>query len=515
MSQSSSYDVIVLGASLDALAGATRLAQKGRRVLVCDNATKPGGLARSDFPVGNKFSTSAWHDISGLWPRLVDNLELHKYGLEYSPTCPDVLLLNPDGPGVVLTSDLEKVSQQLLQISASDSEGYQRFNRFIDKVRPLICHLVFNDLPDLEHLGLFETLRLGRAGLSARLLGKKTMYDLLRILPMCAADWLDEYFESDFIKGSMALPAMWGNFVGPRSPGTSTNLLFHECLRRGSVRGGVGPLVDSLYRAAQAHGVEFRWGLQVGDIGVQDNRVTDIGLEDGQRIKCKALLSSLDPRQTFTKLLNERHLDSRFVARMSHYRGEGVVARLNLHLNKEIVFKSAPETRVAYARAAPSLDHVERAFDAVKYGEFSSEPALDIYLPSVDDPSLVSKGEEIVSMWVYYAPYELREGWGDSQRQNVVDNALQVLERYAPGVRDTIMSEQLLLPEDLERDFGAVKGHVAGGDLGIDQLLSRPVPECARYKSPIKGLSICGGGSHPGSFSPGASGLKAANTLNF
>ncbi|HUI61488.1 MAG TPA: NAD(P)/FAD-dependent oxidoreductase, partial [Steroidobacteraceae bacterium] len=279
-------------------------------------------------------------------------------------------------------------------------------------------------------------------------------------------------------------------------------------------RGGIGALTAALAEAARAAGAEIRTKSAVQSIVVRDYRAAGVVLESGETISADAVISNADPQTTFLRLLGSEHLDAGFVRRVSHLRTRGLSAKLHLALSGLPGFTGVtPEALGGRLLIAPTLDYLERAFNHSKYGEFSSAPALEITVPTVNDPTLAPSGRHVLSAVVQYAPYTLATGW-DSGRRSLTELVLQMLERYAPGIGASVTATQLLAPPDIEREFRIAGGHWHHAELALDQFfMVRPVPGAAQYETPLDGLYLCGAGCHPGGGVMGAAGRNAARQV--
>jgi len=509
----SRYDAIVIGAGHNGLTTAALMAKRGRKVLVIERREVAGGIASGDaFHLGYR-SAGLLHDTTGVRRSVVESLGLERHGLKLAAHRPDVLALADDGSGFVLHGDAARAAAAIGAFSARDGECYLGYRALLDRLRQALQPVVDAGPFDPIDLRANSLAELARAGLAVRRLGKKDMLELLRLPPMCVADWLNEWFESDTLKAALALPAIAGTFTGPWSPGSNANLLLGEITAGPGVAGeGVG-LAEALEAAARAHGVEFRTGCTVRSIALDANRACGVVLEGGERIEAKIVASACDPKHTLLELLPRGALSVRLEERIRNLRARGTTAQVLLALRSPLSFAARPDDLIEFARTGGSLDQLERAFDAVKYRRFSARPALEIHVPTVSRPDLAPSGGSVVSMLVHFAPYDLEGGWTAAAREQLGDTVLGILERLAPGVTATVVRREVLAPVDLETRYGLSGGHVHHGEHSIDQLLVRPAPECLRYATPIAGLYLCGSGSYPGGGLTCAPGALAAETI--
>ena len=340
-------------------------------------------------------------------------------------------------------------------------------------------------------------------------------------MTMSSADFLDEWFETDVLKATMSASGIIGTFLGPRSPGSAYVLLHHYmgeidgAFRAwGFQKGGTGAISNAIAGAARAFGAEIRSDAGVEQVTLKGNRVTGVALSSGEEIQAPLVVSSLDPRLTFTRLVDEKQLPSELVEGVRRYKFRGSSGKVNLALAGLPDFTClpglGPHLRGAVS-VSPSLAYLERAYDDAKYGEFSRHPYMDIVLPSMIDPQMAPPGKHVMSIFVQYAPYRLNGGWTDAKREAFGDAVVDTLARYAPNIKSLILHRQVLTPDDIERITGLSEGNIFQGELALHQLFFlRPVPEWAKYRTPLKGYWQCGAGTHPGGGIMGASGRLAA-----
>jgi phytoene dehydrogenase-like protein len=510
------YDCLVIGGGHNGLVCAATLARGGRSVLVLEAAAQVGGAATTrEFAPG--FRVSAGAHLLHLMPQeLLRELQLGAHGLEWAAQNMPTTALAADGTRMTL-GDAGAGGG----LSAADALAYSdyqaRMRRFAAALAPVLSRVP----PRLGTADWGDRLALLRIGWQVRKLGRRDMRELLRIGGMNVFDLLEESFDSALLKGALAFDAILGANFGPRSPGTVLTLLYRlaaESAAGGSglsqPKGGMGALCDVLAKAASAAGARIRTGAPVANVLVEGDRAAGVVLESGERIAAHCVISSADPKTTFLRLLGARHLDAGFVRRVNHIRSRGLAAKLHLALDRAPSFRGASEAHLrGRLLIAPSLQHLEHAYNHAKYGEFSAAPVMEITVPSLNDPTLAPPGQHVLSAIVQYAPYELKEGW-PSGRQRFLDTALDTLEEFAPGIRGCVVGAQLLTPADMEHEFRINGGHWHHGDLAFDQfLLVRPVPGAAQYRTPVDGLFLCGAGCHPGGGVMGIAGRNAAQQV--
>jgi len=510
---SQSYDVIVIGAGHNGLTTAVLLGKRGRKVLVLERRERVGGLAAGEeFHPGYR-TAGVLHDTDRVRPWVVDELGLGRHGLEFRSNSPSIFLPEKDGEGLVLDHDPEKAAAELGRRSEKDADRYRDYRAFLDRVSPIFRKLADQPPPEFFEPGVGDLFNLGKTALSLRLLGKKDMMEVLRITPMCVADWLNEWFENDLLKAGLAAPRLEGCFAGPWSPGTVTNLLWMESTVAKPIAGGPTALVEALEKAAKANGVEIRCGAAVKAIDLDDGKVSGITLSGGEKLEADKVAASCDPRHLFLDLLSSSALSITLDRNITTFRARGTTATVDLALSGPPQFSCRPDQNAERIRIGETIDDLEHAFDPVKYRQFADEPALDIWVPTIERPELAPDGHHVLSILVHCAPYELEGTWDATSRDGLYRTVVERLAEFAPGIGDAIVGHQVLSPLDLESAYGVSGGHLFHGEHATDQLAVRPTPECAGYGTPYKGLFLCGSGSHPGGGITCAPGALAARTI--
>jgi phytoene dehydrogenase-like protein len=342
---------------------------------------------------------------------------------------------------------------------------------------------------------------------------------------MAVADLVAEWFETETMRALVAARGIFGAFAGPWSAGTSTGLLWqaamdgHAIGPAAFVKGGMGALTEALASAARDAGVEIRTGTRVEKIEASEDRAATVVLKSGEEIAARAIVSNADPRTTFLKLVDPVCLDPSFLLKIRNYRATGVSAKINLALSDLPLFTGVEgdEVRTKLSgriHIGPDIDYLERAFDAAKYGDYSPLPYMDITIPSLLDPALAPAGAQVMSVYIQYAPYKLKEGDWNSRREEFADNVIDVLSSYAPNLKELIVARQVITPLDLEETYGMNGGHIHHGEQSLDQFFTfRPLIGWAQYRTPIKGLYLCGAGTHPGGGITGGPGANAAREI--
>ena len=521
-------DIVVIGAGHNGLVTAFYLARAGLKPLLLERLPVVGGAAiTGELAPGFKCSTLA-HSAGPIAPKVARDMELERHGLEMIQ--PDVRLFapSPDGRGLILYREAARSREEIARFSKEDADRYVEFERVLGRVASVLGPLLSETPPAIDHLTAGDVWNLLGVGKRLRSLGKKDMLRLLRWGPMPVADLAREWFGTEILRAIVASRGIFGTFLGPRSPGSSAVLLMraatdpHPAGPASFARGGMGALTAALAKAATEAGAAIRTGAEVARIGVKDGRVNGVVLSTGEEIGAKIVISNADPRWTFLGLIDPVHLDPDFALKMQNYRCPGTVAKVNLALAGLPSFTAlkspattAPEAALAgRIHIGPEIDYLERAFDDAKYGDFSRQPYLDITIPSISDPSLVPASRHVMSICAQFAPFKLKAGEWDGLGDSLGDVVVKTLAEYAPDLPRLILRRQVITPRDLERTYGLTGGHIFHGELALDQLFAmRPVLGWARYRTPLRGLYLCGSGTHPGTGLNGASGRNAAREI--
>jgi len=510
----SARNALVIGAGVNGLVAAVRLGQAGGKVTVLEARDVPGGLAAGEEFAPGYHDVGLLHDTTGLRTRVVDALHLHGYGLVWRDAPPSVYVAEPDGQGVWLHADPDRGAEAIAERSEEDAESYRSFRRFVRDVRKAVEPVLSEPLPDLIGPDRGDLVALLKRGLAVRRLGADTMMQLARIAPMCVADWAGEWFRDPLVRVGVSAPALLHSANGPWSPGTAANLLMALCAEAPGVYHGPQALVAALLQAGRAVGVNVRTGARVEAITVEDGVARGVRLAGGETLSAPTVLAACDPRHTFLDLVASRDLPYRVERGAQLVRGNGTTFVVRLALSGPLEFAGAPGQRVERARVVgANVDDLERSFDPVKYRRFSTQPSLEIYVPTVEQPELAPEGHEVVTIHAHYAPYDLDGGWTEAVRASFADLVVTRLASVAPSVTRRITARQVLAPPDLERVYGAGRGHLFHGDHALDQLLFRPMADCAGYFTPVPGLVLGGSGSWPGGGLTAGPGYLAAGAI--
>ncbi|MGO8971926.1 MAG: phytoene desaturase family protein [Steroidobacteraceae bacterium] len=509
------YDVVVIGGGHNGLVCANYLARGGRSVLLLEANARLGGAAVTrEFAPGYQVSAGA-HLLHLMPSEMIGALKLESHGLAWAGThLPTTALIDGSEP-------LAIAAQLAGGATAADGAAYALYTARMRRYAAALAPMFASVPPRLGTIAWSDRLALLRLGWQIRRLGRTDMRELLRIGGMNVYDLLEENFQSPQLKGALAFDAVLGTNFGPRSPGTVLTLLYRLAAESAAgaaalaqPRGGLGGLCEALAKAAIAAGATLRTSSPVARILVVADRASGVVLESGEQIRARTVISSADPKTTLLKLLGARHLDTGFVRRVSHIRTRGLAAKLHLALSRAPQFTGLSAQQLAgRLLIAPSMQYIEHAYNHAKYGEFSEQPVMEITVPTIGDSSLAPAGHHVLSAIVQYAPYAVKAGW-DAARPQFTERAIAMLERYAPGIRESIVGAELLTPADMEREFRIDGGHWHHGELAFDQfLMVRPVPGAAQHRAPLAGLYLCGAGCHPGGGVMGIAGRNAAQQV--
>ena len=514
------YDAIVIGGGHNGLVNAAYLARAGKKVIVLERRHVLGGAAVTEEIIpGFKFSVCSYV-VSLLRPEIIRELDLPRHGLEILPL-DGTFTPMPNGDYLWRVNDHAKTRRELMRHSRLDAEAYEEFGKAMLRMCQFVKPILAMTPPNPAKLSIQDIKKLLFLGRRFQSLSYDEKYDQVQLMTMSAVDFLDQWFETDVLKATMSASGIIGTFLGVRSPGTAYVLLHHYmgeidgAFRSwGFSRGGTGAISNAIAEAAREAGVEIRIKTGIAKILLKNGRAIGVATESGDEIYGEIISSSVDPNLTFLKMIGEHDLPGEFVEEVKRYKFRGSSGKVNLALDALPEFKCLPGTG-AHLRGAisisPSVEYMERAYDDAKYGRYSRRPYIDMVIPSLTDPSVAPPGKHVMSCFVQYAPYKLKEGTWDEKKEEFGDNVINTISEHAPNLKKIIIGRQVVTPLDLEREWGLTEGNIFQGELSLEQLFFlRPVPGWAQYRTPIKNLYMCGSATHPGGGIMGAPGRLAA-----
>ena len=515
------YDAAVIGGGHNGLVAAAYLARAGLKVVVLERRHVLGGAAVTEeiFP-GFRFSVASYV-VSLLRPEIVRDLALPRHGLEILPL--DGTFTPLDGDYLWRVNDHGRTMRELRRWSPSDAEAYEEYSRLMVEMARFVKPILSMAPPDPGRVDPREWLPVAQLARAFKDLSVEQRTTFIQLMTMSAADFLDRWFETDPLKATISASGVIGTFQGVRSPGTAYVLLHHYMgeidgvLRAwGIPRGGTGAVSEAIASAARSLGVEIRTETPVERLLARGDEVAGVVTSSGEEVRARATLSSLDPHQTFVRLVPPGLLDELFLDEVERYRFRGSSGKVNLALDGLPEFTCLPghgdHLRGAIS-FSPSSDYMEQAFDDAKAGRFSRRPYIDMVIPTMVDPSMAPPGKHVMSCFVQYAPYRLADGdeWDDARREAFGEAVVDTIEERAPNIRQLILHAQVLTPKDIEDRFGLSEGNIFQGELSLEQLFfNRPMPGWARYRTPLRNLWMCGAATHPGGGIMGACGRLAA-----
>jgi phytoene dehydrogenase-like protein len=523
VSVAETYHAIIVGGGHNGLVTAAYLAGVGRRVLVLESRDLVGGCAVTEelWP-GYRVSTASYL-TSLMQQKVVRDLQLEKFGYRVDAKDPAFFSPFPDDRYMFMWQDRAKTLAEIAKFSQKDADAYPRYEAYLEKLAIVVESLLLTTPPEFPPglSDLFDYLKLlGKM----RGLSKSEIVGLVKIFTQSAAELLDEWFESEQLKVTLATDGVIGANGGPKSPGTAY-ILMHHCMGGvnghrglwGFVRGGMGAVSNSIADSARARGATIRTNTPVSKILTSNGRATAVVLESGEEIRASIIASNLDPKRTFLKLIDEKQLPASFVDGIRKFRTVGTSLKMNLALRGLPDFKALPGPgphHGATMHICPSVEYIERAWDDAKYGKPSRSPLIEMTIPTMYDKSLAPEGHHIMGIFLQYAPYSLKETTWEQEREPYSQRILDVIEEYCPNIRDIVVERQTLSPWDLEQRFGITGGNIFHGEMSLDQMfVMRPLAGSARYRTPIKGLYLCGSGAHPGGGVMGAPGHNCAREI--
>ena len=532
---SNQYDAIIIGGGHNGLVPGAYLARAGKKVVVLERRHIAGGAAVTEeiFP-GYKF-TEFSYVVSLLRPEIIRDLELPKHGLKILPL-PSTVTPMENGDYLGAWDDHDLTRREIYRHSPKDAEAYDEYARVMARAAKAIKPIINLIPPDPSSLSVKDLMGLLKVGQFAANLSEKELYAIAKLATQSSADLLEEWFETDALKGTKAASGIIGTFLGPRSPGTAYVLLHHYmgeidgAFRAwGFAKNGSGGVSGSILSAAKALGVEVRLNASVKQVIVKNGRAVGVALENGDELTSKVVMSAADPKRTFLQFVEQKHFPDEFVTALQNFRTRGSSGKVNIALSELPNFTALPLKGKGHDSAlhrgavsiSPSIDYIERAYDDAKYGQISKRPYLDMIFPSMIDPNMAPPGQHVMSCFVQYAPYDLEGGWNPSTssgqahpRDQLGEAVISTIEQYAPNIRKAIVGMQVISPKDIEAIAGITGGNIFHGELLLHQIFFlRPTPQWADFRTPLKGYYFGASGAHPGGGVIGAAGMLAAKEI--
>jgi phytoene dehydrogenase-like protein len=525
-SSSKIYDAIVVGGGHNGLTAAAYLARAGLTTLVLERREIVGGCCVTEEIAPSCRVSTTSYIASMLRPEVISDLNLASYGLRMVPCDPAIQVPFPDGHVVPWWADRERAKAEFKKISARDAETFVEVDDRLKKLARYLQPFFMEPPPEIDTRSMRGWTDLFRVSKKFRGISSDEVSQLVSFLTGSLGEFLDHNYESEKMKTMFLANNVYGKHGGPYQPGTAVGLLFHLLSGGehqlqgfyGHVMGGMGAITQALAASGRKLGVEIRTSAPVAHIDVRDGRVRGVVMEDGTEIRARIVLSNADPKRTFLKMVEASELPDEFLHSIRGIKMQGPCAKVNLVLDAEPRFIGTPPDAAALERTfytlVPSLAFAERCYDIAKFGEIPEELWVDCVVSSNADSSLAPAGKHILTCFVQYVPYHLREGNWDENRELLGNRVIKKIAEYAPNVPNAIVARQVLTPLDLERTYGLTEGNIFHGDLRLEQLFfMRPVAGWSQYRTPVYGLYLCGAGAHPGGGVTGAPGHNAAHQV--
>ena len=520
----SSYDAIVVGGGHNGLTTAAYLARAGLKTLVLERRPILGGACVTEEVWPGARVSRCSYVVSMLQSKVVSDLRLKDFGYKAYPLDPAYAAMTEDGP-IFFFNEVERTVESIRKFSPRDADNYEAFEELLEGTAEFLRPMLLREPPALGSKTPGDIASLLREGARLAGLSKRDTANLVRIFTMSVGDLLDDWFEHDALKGSIASTGVVGVWAGPRTPGTAYNLLHHALGELdgmggvwGQVVGGMGAISNAIARSAESHGATILTDAEVASIDVQGGRVAGVTLTNGDVIRAPIVASGAHPKTTILDLVGGEKFDDEIRTDMERYRTRGGSVKVNYVLNEAPRYENVTEEEQkmllgAGVNICPSIDYLEAAWQDALQGRPAASPYIEAEYPSSIDDSLTDDGRTIMTMFTQYGPSEESE-WAEGDRERYGETCIDMLTRFAPNFRGAIDQYEVLAPPDLERIFGLQGGSIFQGEQGMNQMaFMRPVPDMAQYATPVDGLYLCGAGTHPGGGVTAASGHNAAQRI--
>ncbi len=522
------YDAIIVGGGHNGMVAAGYLAKEKLKVLVLERRPIVGGACVTEELIPGHRVTRTSYVTSLMLPEVVRDFRLKEFGFTSLVPEPHTLYPFPDGRYMLWSADEAKTEAEISKFSKKDAKAYTKFMNELTELQPFVDEILRTTPPMFPPHGLREMYQFGQFGRRMLKLGDAKLKHFIELMTSSCHDYLTKRFESDQVMAALSINGLIGTCVGPMTPGSAAVMLHHSIGGEvegqtgawGYVKGGMGALAESIKKSVQSLGVDIKTDSEVSKFIIQDGVCRGVALANGDEYRARLVASNLDPKRTFLKMIDKGVLPADFTDSIEKWRIQGSSIKVNLALSELPNWKCIPgqDQKAPHQQAmfniAHSVEYLERAYDDMKYGRPSRRPMIDGNVASVLDDTLAPKGHHMMSLFVQYGPYKLKEGTWDQIRESVGDNIVDTLAEYCPNIKNAVIGREVLSPYDLEKIFGLTEGNIFHGEMTPDQLfVMRPAMRWAQYRTPVRGLYLCGSGAHPGGGVMGAPGKNAAREI--